>query len=116
MDATGCYFISVGAACPPYGRRMLAAQIQRLNSTQHEARGADRFLAEFGLHLDLFFTWCDAEGRPAWRLGHPPAWQEEEVDAEVLVEWREEDRVTKRKRPPATNDAGKVHSDGGTAT
>lgn len=50
---------------------------------------ADRFLTQFGLHIDLFFTWCISEGRPAWWLGHPPAWHEEEVDAEVIADWLE---------------------------
>jgi hypothetical protein len=58
--------------------------------------GADTFLTRHGLHIDLYFAWCRQTGRESWRLGHPPAWHEEEIDPESLAEWREEGEVDAR--------------------
>ena len=54
---------------------------------------ADRVLTKFGLHIDLYFGWCAIEGKSAWRLGKPPAWHEEEIDAEALRDWRDPEEV-----------------------
>jgi hypothetical protein len=71
------------------------ADVRSLHRWLIEARcptifGADRFLIAFGLHLDVYFLWCELNERPAWRSGRAPAWHQDEVDAEGIVEWRDE--------------------------
>lgn len=42
---------------------------------------ADRFLIDYGLHLNDFFSWCERQGESPWARGKPPAWHEKEFKA-----------------------------------
>lgn len=70
------------------------ADVRRLYAWRQEGAtptifSADRFLCRFHLHLNEYFDFCAEEGRPAWRLGRAPAFEQEEPDWQAIEhEWR----------------------------
>ena len=42
---------------------------------------ADKFLIDYGLHLNDFFSWCEERGESPWAKGKPPEWHEQEFKA-----------------------------------